>query len=587
MRNVTQRCSDFYSFFKEDEGNYSLGWRKNNASLTFPSPWKYQTRSQLGNYPYMGTFGTYGGGGYVMDLRYTDETYDLIKELQDNNWIDMRTRAVFVDIAIYSAQVNLFGIATFLTEWLPTNGVLYFNNVKVARLYSNNDALSMAMMVSQIFMAVFVFVFLYNEFKMIYKMRSKYLKDPWNWLELTQICLIFGCAGTLYKRSYYTSTAIALMKTNPTSFVSLLQASTWDELFTYLLGFLVFFATLKLLKLFRFNHTVFLLTRTLASAASPLMSFFLVFLVFYIAYAIVFYVVYGSKVQEYCNFISTVETLFNTLLGGFDYTTIEENNRELGPILFFSFMIFVVLVLMNVFLTIIMDSFSEVQADEDLQSNGYGVADFLKEHIASVLWRSGNAVDAESQDPAETHMGSVAEPMDQSSHANEDDEKSSLSSRRSSASHDAILPSDNENQEPQFFQPKRVLLEDKTKSSPYTDVLIQFYDSLDRAVDARQLRDDRKVNFDFSNYQSRTYPANRLSSDVSASYLPLEPAVEFVQKCFARVAIDDIDEDQILEILFRSYVARKYYVPFEEEDTKDARQLEKMKWKYTRHMFDP
>ena len=46
----------------------------------------------------------------------------------------------------------------------------------------------------------------------------------------------------------------------------------------YLLAFLVFLANLKLLKLMRFNHRIYLFTKTLSKAALPLFSFLVVFL---------------------------------------------------------------------------------------------------------------------------------------------------------------------------------------------------------------------------------------------------------------------------------------------------------------------
>ena len=222
--------------FKEDKGNYTAGWeRANRTSNMTSSPWYYQSMSDLGGLPFLGVMGTYGGGGYSFDLTFSNVTESYLNPLKENSWIDARTRAIFVELAIYSAQVNLFGVATFLTEWIPTNGVIFFNNIKVARLYRSGNDFDSVMLVCEIFLAVFFAIFLYTELKKIYKLRKKYFKDPWNWLEIFQIILILAGTAALFQRTSFTQSAINRMKSNPGMFISFIQATTWDEIFGYLL----------------------------------------------------------------------------------------------------------------------------------------------------------------------------------------------------------------------------------------------------------------------------------------------------------------------------------------------------------------
>ena len=333
--------------------------------------------SELGGIPFLGIMGTYGGGGYSFDLRLSNLTEVFLTSLKENSWIDSRTRAIFVEIAIYSAQVNLFGVATFLTEWIPTNGVIYFNNVKVARLYSFGNDFHLVTLVCEIFLACFVVVFMYTEIKKMYKLRKDYFRDPWNWLEMAQIVLILTCTGALFQRTNFAQRSIEQMKSNPEKFISFIRTITWDEVFGYSLAFLVFFANLKLLKLIRFNHRIYQFTKTLSTAASPLMSFMIVFSIFYIAYSILFYAMFGAMLPEYRSFLSTIETLFNTVMGAFDFEIIRENNRILGPTIFFSFMMIMVMILLNVFLTILMDSYTEVQEDQHQTSEDSEVVEMI------------------------------------------------------------------------------------------------------------------------------------------------------------------------------------------------------------------
>ena len=55
------------------------------------------------------THSTYSGGGFIADLGYDLETAQLVLEgLQYNNWIDRRTRALFVEFMLYEPTTNLF-----------------------------------------------------------------------------------------------------------------------------------------------------------------------------------------------------------------------------------------------------------------------------------------------------------------------------------------------------------------------------------------------------------------------------------------------------------------------------------------------
>ena len=390
MKDKFSVCNGYYSMFNEDNGDYTVGWKRaNKSSNTTISPWYYQPMSELGGVPFLGVTGTYGGGGYSFDLAFSNLTEVYLNSLKQNYWIDARTRAIFVEIAIYSPQVNLFGVATFLTEWIPTNGIIYFNNIKVARLYRYGNNFHIVMLVCEIFLAIFFAVFLYTEIKQFYKLRKEYFKDPWNWLEISQIILILTGAAALLQRTFFTQRAINRMKSNPGQFISFIQATTWDEIFGYLLAFLVFFANLKLLKLLRFNHRIYLFTKTLSKAAMPLFSFLIVFFVFYIAYSILHYFLFGPVLDEYKSFVTTIETLFSTVMGVFDFEIIRENNRILGPIIFFSFNMIMVMILMNVFLTILMDAFAEVQADENLKSKDYEVIEYMLQQFRFFFVRSG------------------------------------------------------------------------------------------------------------------------------------------------------------------------------------------------------
>ena len=74
-------------------------------------------------------------------------------------------------------------------------------------------------------------------------------------------------------------------------------------------------------------------------------------------------------------------TLFRIILGDFDFHQLEAANRILGPIFFMLFVFFVFFVLINMFLAIINDTYSEVKGDMANQKNEFEMTDYFKKVI--------------------------------------------------------------------------------------------------------------------------------------------------------------------------------------------------------------
>ncbi|KAG5209257.1 hypothetical protein JEQ12_016822 [Ovis aries] len=75
------------------------------------------------------------------------------------------------------------------------------------------------------------------------------------------------------------------------------------------------------------------------------------------------FLVFGSQVDDFSTFQNAIFTQFRIVLGDFNFAGIQQANRILGPIYFITFIFFVFFVLLNMFLAIINDTYSEVKAD--------------------------------------------------------------------------------------------------------------------------------------------------------------------------------------------------------------------------------
>ena len=54
-----------------------------------------------------------------------------LQELEDHDWLDVNSRAVFLEFTVYNANVNLFGSVIMLIEFMSTGGAVTRAEVKV------------------------------------------------------------------------------------------------------------------------------------------------------------------------------------------------------------------------------------------------------------------------------------------------------------------------------------------------------------------------------------------------------------------------------------------------------------------------
>jgi polycystin 2 len=97
--------------------------------------------------------------------------------------------------------------------------------------------------------------------------------------------------------------------------------------------------------------------------------------------------------REYYHYISSILvffrlfrfTLFQIILGGFNYETLEQANRVVAPIYFVTFVFFVFFVLFNMFVAIINDSYADVKEYLRNKKSDIELSRFLKKAYDKVV----------------------------------------------------------------------------------------------------------------------------------------------------------------------------------------------------------
>ncbi|KAM6055506.1 polycystin-2-like protein 2 isoform 4-T5 [Theristicus caerulescens] len=160
----------------------------------------------------------------------------------------------------------------------------------------------------------------------------------------------------------------------------------WQVLYNNMIAVNIFFAWIKIFKYVSFNKTMMQLSSTLSRCAKDIIGFAIMFFIIFFAYAQLGYLVFGSQVEEFSTFQNCIFTQFRIVLGDFNFETVEAANRILGPIYFITFVFFVFFVLLNMFLAIINDTYSEVKADfEVIPSQEVQIRDLFTQSCSKAL----------------------------------------------------------------------------------------------------------------------------------------------------------------------------------------------------------
>ena len=227
-----------------------------------------------------------------------------MKDLDEQKWIDERTRGIFAEFSVYNAQVNLFGIVSCVAEFQPGGGIITNHRIDVVRLMRYHQGFGLFVIICELTYVGFIIYFTIREIKNWRNQGKSYLKSYWNWAEIIIITLSYVGMVLYVYRMYLTYNILKLFdRTHGNGYIKLQFVSTIDEMFGYIIAFTIFIGILKFIRLLRFNKRMGLLYSTLAQCSKDLKSFCIVFLVVFFAFVQMFYLLFGMQISDFSSFV--------------------------------------------------------------------------------------------------------------------------------------------------------------------------------------------------------------------------------------------------------------------------------------------
>ncbi|XP_075457674.1 polycystin-2-like protein 2 isoform X3 [Ascaphus truei] len=375
FKTFTNDCFTAYHYKFEDTAEFGL----KNAS-----EWRY--KSPIFVEWHWGHMGTYSSGGFIANLSHTKESSLMtIQHLKENSWLTRGSRVVFIDFSVYNPNVNLFCVARLVTEFPATGGATpswQFYAVKLLRYVSVTDYFFAC---CEVIFCLFICAFIFQEIMKAKKQKLEYIKCMWNWLDISLIAV--SCLAICFNvyRTSQVSMLLEKMLEDPNIYPNFHFLAFWQTHYNNMIALNVFFAWIKIFKFITFNKTMSQLSSTLSRCAKDIMGFAIMFFIIFFSYAQLGFLIFGSQIDEFSSFANCVFTQFRIILGDFDFADIEKADRVLGPLYFISFVFFIFFVLLNMFLAIINDTYTEVKADFSGIHSEFKMWDIIQQNYEQAL----------------------------------------------------------------------------------------------------------------------------------------------------------------------------------------------------------
>lgn len=352
-----------------------------------PKPWRYQTAKELDNDPIKAAYNTYGGGGYVVTMGYEEDTaVGVLSETLGHGWVDRQTRAVILEFAVFNVNTNLISIATYFYEALST-GLAYTSvMVDTLELYSTESGALMFYLICQfLFIAMVIFNLIAMLFR-LYRQRLVFFKSVWNMVDLLMVVSSLMAVAFYMIRSKSVLKTIQAIQANPYEIIHFHSALYWASWENVSIAVAIFMVTLKLLNLIRFNPYVIFLFSSFRQSVSYQLSFVVSFFIVFNAFVISGMQFFGRTVYVYSSFMQAIISQFEFLLGrAIPLDDLRNENRFIGPAFAFMYMLFMTIVLMNMLVSVLNESYTDAKTHVEESAEELEMARFIGERFMDVF----------------------------------------------------------------------------------------------------------------------------------------------------------------------------------------------------------
>lgn len=272
----------------------------------------------------------------------------------------------------------------FVFEFIPGGGLLTkfeFQALKLLRYHATGGAFVLGVEIAYILFSLF---YTRREFKILKKQGWKYFRLVWNWMEVWVLALSYtAIVFYLLKTSLTYYLLDKFIETKGKKYIKIQPLAFLDGILGYVIAFQVFIATLKLLRLLRFNRRIGMLSATLRYASGDIIGFGLIFTVTLISFVTVFYLTAMTSMKDFSTVIKAAESSF--FLINQKFREITDASPVLGPAFYFVFAFIMYWIVLQLLIAIVCHAFAKVSQDITKQPNDYEIVEYMMNKLSAYI----------------------------------------------------------------------------------------------------------------------------------------------------------------------------------------------------------
>ena len=361
-------CYDEYNLFHEEQGDYNHHW--NGTTIIEDGDlenimWKYRNSETTNSMWVQGELGTYFGGGYSMDFFPKQDNHKIIDHLLKDHWLSRGTRAVIVTYTVYNSAVNYLSSITLLMEFPVSAGVVLRHSISTFQAIKYASASGAQLIIAEVLTVLLVIYYLVLMLQKMFRQRCSYLTSFWNMIDFAMLsCSVASIVMYVYRYVMESHILSRVANKMPNESIGFGQVGFWGYGYVQAIACVNFFATIRLVKLLRFNRRTSLLEATLVKAKKFLYSFAIIFLLLMTGFVIFASMLFRTRVYDYRQVGSAVSAVMRLLLGKYSFSDYENAHYLLGPFFFLAFNVSTNWVMINMFISILDDASAAVKSEK-------------------------------------------------------------------------------------------------------------------------------------------------------------------------------------------------------------------------------
>lgn len=406
------KCYYDYSIGTYDNIDYGVDWTSYSStssySQTVTQAFMYSSSSSLNSKPYIGKYGDYLGGGYAFQIDTSSlnvsTSQQVWTDLQLNNWIDQRTRALFVEFTLYNVNLDLFAYCTILFEILPTGSLVASLEFNPMSLYTEESTVIVAFDILYLCLTVFLIL---REVQLMIKHKKRYLTQWWSYVNWLIIIFSWVAFGMYMYRLYEKNNLMSQLKANNGQVVNFQTLNYWTNLMLLFMAICCFLGSVKLIKVFGFSRNIRMIIRVFKECFIEMVGFLIIYIILMLAFTQMMYLMVYDRNEQFKSFAASLMTGFLMIIGKFNVDSFtHDSGGVLGTLVFSLFVVTMVLTLLNMFITLLSDRFSKIRSDyktdhkdEDSLMLEYAKANILP-IVHSILNKFKKKEENDAQEPS-------------------------------------------------------------------------------------------------------------------------------------------------------------------------------------------